>query len=85
VLQPPIPNFAQSIVTSLAFEAKVPVEAVARLYEAKHAELDRQARIKSFLPIFAIRGVQEALREGRRGGVPMGEEAQARAHGGLPV
>jgi hypothetical protein len=68
MLQPPIPDSAQRIVASLALEAKVSVEEVARLYKDKHAELANEARIKSFLPIFAVRSVQDVLR-GRRLGV----------------
>ena len=64
---PPIPDSAQRIVASLASDAKVSVEEIAQLYEDKRAELDREARIKSFLPIFAIRGVQDALRRRRVG------------------
>ena len=78
MLSPPIPDSAQRIVMSLANEAKVPVEEIAQLYEDKHAELDSEARIKSFLPIFAIRGVQDALRRRRSSSAP---ERQPDAYG----
>ena len=67
---------------SLALEAKVPVEEIAQLYEAKHAELDQEARIKSFLPIFALRGVQDVLRQRRgRRVLALPERAQTQPYG----
>ena len=79
MLSPPIPDHAQRIVTSLANEAKVPVEEVAQLYEDKHAELEGEARIKSFLPIFAIRSVKDVLRQ--RGGRGAPEQAKSHSYG----
>ena len=76
---PPIPDSAQRIVASLADEAKVPFEEIAQLYEDKHAELDREACIKSFLPIFAIRSVKDVLRQ--RGGRGALEQAKSHSYG----
>ena len=79
MIPPSIPDSAQRIVTSLASEAKIPVEEVAQLYEEKHAELDREARVKSFLPIFAIRSVKDVLR--RRGGGGAPEQSKSHSYG----
>jgi 2-phospho-L-lactate transferase/gluconeogenesis factor (CofD/UPF0052 family) len=53
------------IIESLARESELPIDEVAHLYEGELAELGVGARITSFLPIFAIRNVQDILR--RRG------------------
>ncbi|MBT9502592.1 MAG: DUF3562 domain-containing protein [Burkholderiaceae bacterium] len=53
------------IVAHLAHQAHLPVGDVAQLYEQERAELAAGAHIMTFLPIFAIRNVQEILR--RRG------------------
>ncbi len=45
----------------LAGEAKLPFDEVAQIYEQERAELDRDARVKKFLPIFTFRNVQEKL------------------------
>jgi hypothetical protein len=51
----------------LARESKVSVDEVVRLYEDERAQLEADALITSFLPIFAIRNVREMLRQ-RSGG-----------------
>ena len=51
------------IIESLARESEFPVDEVAHLYEDELAELGIGARITSFLPIFALRNVREALRK----------------------
>ncbi|MBT9457929.1 MAG: DUF3562 domain-containing protein [Burkholderiaceae bacterium] len=65
----PTPNSMQPdqnrIVAFLAAEAHLPVSDVEELYEHERAELAVGAHIMTFLPIFAIRNVQEILR--RRG------------------
>jgi hypothetical protein len=45
----------------LASEAKLPFDQVAQIYEHERAELDLDARVKRFLPIFTFRNVQEQL------------------------
>jgi hypothetical protein len=58
------PSFDQKrIVEVLARETEVPVAEVARLFEDERARLESGARIKGFLPIFAIRNVEEILRQ----------------------
>ena len=49
-------------VTDLAAEFHAPVDAVAALYEREWADLVRGARITTFLDIFVVRKVQDALR-----------------------
>ena len=65
----PAPNSMQPdqnrIVAFLDDEAHLPVSDVKELYEHERAELAVGAHITTFLPIFAIRNVQEILR--RRG------------------
>jgi hypothetical protein len=51
------------IVALLAKESHQSVAEVARLYEHERAELASGARITKFLHIFAIRNVQEILRQ----------------------
>jgi len=50
------------IVEFLARESSVPVGEVARIYAAERAGLAKGARVATFVPIFAIRNVQEILR-----------------------
>jgi hypothetical protein len=60
----PYKSFDQKrIVEVLARETEVPVAEVARLFEGERARLQRGARITGFLPIFAIRNVEEILRQ----------------------
>jgi len=49
-------------VANLAREAHSPVGAVEQLYVDEIAKLNRGARIKNFLPIFALRHVRKMLR-----------------------
>lgn len=51
------------IVAILAKESRVPVDDVAKLYEHERAELAIDAHITKFLHIFAIRNVQQILRQ----------------------
>lgn len=51
------------IVESLAEESEQPVADVAKLFEHEHSELALGAHVTKFLHIFAIRNVQEILRE----------------------
>ncbi len=50
------------IVEFLARESSVPVDEVARIYAAECAGLAEGAHVANFVPIFAIRNVQELLR-----------------------
>lgn len=45
----------------LAAQAKLPFDQVAQIYEHERAELDLDARVKTFLPIFTFRKVQQQL------------------------
>jgi hypothetical protein len=45
----------------LAKESHVPIEEVRRLYGSEMAKLEVGARVRVFLPIFAIRKVRERL------------------------
>ncbi len=65
------------LVEFLSQESKVPIDEVAHLYEDELAELDIGARIKSFLPIFAIRNVQETLRKRSVAARPAGSRGAA--------
>lgn len=56
----------------LARESEFPIDEVAHLYEDALAELGTGARITSFLPIFALRNVREALRKRRAAARPVG-------------
>jgi hypothetical protein len=49
------------LLDALALEAKLPADEVARIYEEEHAELAADARVASYLPIFAIRNVRARL------------------------
>ena len=51
----------------LAESCHVPQNEVMRLYEDEFAELSAEARVTSFVPIFAIRNIQEALRQRQPG------------------
>lgn len=67
-------------VASLALEASVPFAEVARLYEAERARLESGARVKSFLPVFAMRNVREILRRRREHEEPASHSARELAH-----
>lgn len=47
----------------IAHESKVSIESVARLYANELAKLEVGARIRGFLPIFAIKKVREMPRQ----------------------
>jgi hypothetical protein len=53
----------QRAIEFVARESQVPINEVAQLYEDERAELEVDARITRFLPIFAIRKVRETLRQ----------------------
>ena len=67
------------IVASLARESDMPIAEVATLFEHERAELEVGARITTFLNVFAIRQVQEALRRRNADGRTVPFEL-ARAH-----
>jgi hypothetical protein len=46
---------------ALALESQLPLDTVLDLYEDECAKLEVAARVKSFLPIFAIRNVRDRL------------------------
>jgi hypothetical protein len=53
----------QHAVELLAHESHVPIDDIAQLYGNELAKLEAGARIKSFLPIFALRNVRDKLRQ----------------------
>lgn len=53
----------KQIVALLAEESDTPIDDVATLYERERTKLAQGARNTTFLHIFAIRNVQEALRK----------------------
>ena len=55
----------QRAIERLSRESQVPVSEVTRLYEQARAELEADARIRSFLGIFAVRNVRKRLRQRR--------------------
>jgi hypothetical protein len=64
-LPPDKPADHKRIIEFLAQESTTSIDEVTRLYEQERKELEVAARIKRFLPIFAIRNVRAALRIGR--------------------
>ena len=52
----------ERIVASLASECHLPIGEMATLHEHERAELAPVAHVTKYLPIFAIRNVQEFLR-----------------------
>ena len=52
----------KQIVASLAAEFNAPIDEVATLYERERAELSADAKVTTFLHVFATRHVQEILR-----------------------
>ena len=48
---------------SLARQADVSIDEVARLYVREKAELEARARVKAFLTVLAIRNVHRMLQE----------------------
>ena len=66
-------------VARLAEEFHAPVNAVAALYEREWADLAHDARVTNFLHIFAVRKVEDALRERRGVGAPATSEVASTA------
>ncbi len=60
---PEKPLDERRIVAALALQCHLPVDDVAKVYEEERAGLAMGARVTKFLPIFAIRNVQETLRK----------------------
>jgi hypothetical protein len=58
---------AQSITERLARETNTPVEKVAEIYATESAELERTARVKTFVGVLTTRRVRRILNE-RSGG-----------------
>jgi hypothetical protein len=58
-----IQSHQKQAVEFLAHESHVPIDDVAQLYGDELAKLEVGARIKGFLPIFAIRRVRDVLRQ----------------------
>ena len=50
-------------IEALAAESKLPLDTVLELYEDECAKLEAAARVKSFLPIFAIRNLRDRLKQ----------------------
>jgi hypothetical protein len=50
-------------IAALASESQLPLDTVFSLYEDECAKLEVAARVKSFLPIFAIRNVRDRLKQ----------------------
>jgi hypothetical protein len=53
----------QQAIELLARESQVPLDEVVRLYHDARAELERGARVRGFLGIFALRNVRKALHQ----------------------
>jgi len=51
----------QRLIAEIAASSHHPVEEVREVYEAELMRLDGQARVKSFLPIFAARRTRKIL------------------------
>jgi len=64
-LTPDKPADHQRIIAFLARESAASIDEVTRLYERERAGLEASARVKRFLPIFAVRNVRAALRRTR--------------------
>jgi hypothetical protein len=60
------PSHQEQAVEFLAHESHVPIGDVELLYGNELAKLEVGARIRSFLPILAIRKVRDLLRQQRR-------------------
>jgi hypothetical protein len=59
-----IPRADRSSIARLALDFGRPAQVVERLYLSELAGLERQARIRRYLPLLALRRVREALRDG---------------------
>lgn len=66
VIDPMAASPANSEIESLAREADMPREIVAKLYNVERAKLERVAKIKTYVPVLAHRRVKALLREQRR-------------------
>lgn len=53
----------KKIVASLAERFDAPIDEVAILYERERTELSADAKVTTFLHVFALRHVQEVLRQ----------------------
>jgi hypothetical protein len=53
----------EQAIEALAKESLVAIEQVRELYEAEHARLLEQARIKTYVPVIAARLVRTALHQ----------------------
>jgi hypothetical protein len=51
----------QQDLLAIARETKRPVEEVVRVYELQFQRLDREARVRNFLPILAARNARKIL------------------------
>lgn len=56
---------SESAMESLARETDTPVEVVHEVYRRERDELERTARIKTYVPVLAHRHVKELLRDRR--------------------
>lgn len=64
-VQHSVESHQEQAVAFLARESRVSIDDVERLYGTELAKLEVGARIKSFLPILAIRKVRDVLRQRR--------------------
>ena len=53
----------ESDIESLARETDTPLDTVREIYRVEHDELDRSARVKTFISVLAHRRVKARLRE----------------------
>ncbi|QJR14203.1 DUF3562 domain-containing protein [Usitatibacter palustris] len=56
-----IESQTQRLIAEIAARSHHPLEEVREIYEAEFTRLDGQARVKSFLPIFAARSARKIL------------------------
>jgi hypothetical protein len=61
-------NSIQEVTERLARETNTPLEKVAEIYAAESAELERSARVKTFVGVLATRRVRRILNERSGGG-----------------
>jgi hypothetical protein len=67
----------------LAEESHMPIDSVIRLYESELAKLEVGARVRGFLPIFAIKKVRAMLRQ-RSVAIGSSKPRERRAHARTP-
>jgi len=60
-----LPPERESDIETLAREANLPVAAVDEIYRIEHAKLDREAKIKTYVPVLIRRRVKELLQTRR--------------------